>query len=179
LPFSSISAAPFRTPTNHAVLPPNPNHRHHPPSPPPPVHRARAAAPPPTIRPTLPYPTLPYPTRREEQESAARAALAAATTMCAAMYRKRSSSFFDDPSQAEAPSPPPPSKRARFRGDGSPRPRGAAVNPDLVAALRARFPSVRLEVMMEPCCSNPFCQLNRVRASLSGLMIGFGNVPCM
>ncbi|KAK1629661.1 hypothetical protein QYE76_003976 [Lolium multiflorum] len=78
--------------------------------------------------------------------------------MCAAMYRKRSSSFFDDPSQPEAAaSPPPPSKRARFRGDGSPKPRAAAVNPDLVAALRARFPSVRLEFIekaLEECENN-------------------------
>jgi hypothetical protein len=67
----------------------------------------------------------------------------------AAMYRKRSSSFFEDQSQGEA-APLPPYKRARLRGDdvggGSPRPRGA-VDPALAAVLRARFPSVRLEVM--------------------------------
>jgi hypothetical protein len=68
------------------------------------------------------------------------------------MYRKRSSSFFEDPSQGEAASVPP-YKRARLRGDdsgvggGGPTPRGGAVDPGLAAVLRARFPSVRLEVM--------------------------------
>lgn len=76
--------------------------------------------------------------------------------MCAAMHRKRSSSFFEDPSQAEAAAAaasPPPSKRARFRGDGGPKPRGA-VDPDLAAVLRARFPSVRpefIEKALEEC----------------------------
>ncbi|CAM0950662.1 unnamed protein product [Alopecurus aequalis] len=81
--------------------------------------------------------------------------------MRAAMYRKRSSSSFEDPSQAEVAYPPP-SKRPRFRGDeygsggGSPKPRGA-VDPDLVAVLRARFPSVRLEFIekaLEDCENN-------------------------
>uniref|UniRef100_A0ACD5XU74 Uncharacterized protein n=2 Tax=Avena sativa TaxID=4498 RepID=A0ACD5XU74_AVESA len=79
--------------------------------------------------------------------------------MSAAMRRKRASSFFEDPSQAETAFPPP-SKRARFRGDGggggggSPlKPRGA-VDPDLVAVLCARFPSVRpefVEKALEEC----------------------------
>ena len=69
------------------------------------------------------------------------------------MCRKRASSFSEERSHAEASSSPL-SKRARFLADGgSPKPRGV-VDSDLVAVIRARFPSVRLEVM--PPCSNPF-----------------------
>lgn len=76
--------------------------------------------------------------------------------MSASMCRKRASSFSEEHSHAEASSSPP-SKRARFRADGgcggSPKPRGV-VDSDLVAVIRARFPSVRLEFIekaLEEC----------------------------
>ncbi|XP_044948117.1 uncharacterized protein LOC123397644 [Hordeum vulgare subsp. vulgare] len=73
--------------------------------------------------------------------------------MSASMCRKRASSFSEEHTHAEASSSPP-SKRARFRADGgSPRPRGV-VDSDLVAVIRARFPSVRLEFIekaLEEC----------------------------
>lgn len=72
------------------------------------------------------------------------------------MCRKRASSFSEERSHAEASSSPP-SKRARFRADGgSPKPRGV-VDSDLVAVIRARFPSVRLEFIekaLEECENN-------------------------
>lgn len=81
--------------------------------------------------------------------------------MSAAVCGKRASSFFEELPHAAAS--PPPSKRARFRSGGGspspppppppPRPRGVA-DPGLVAAIRARFPSVSLEFIekaLEEC----------------------------
>ncbi|XP_048562257.1 uncharacterized protein LOC125543055 [Triticum urartu] len=76
--------------------------------------------------------------------------------MSASMCRKRASSFSEERSHAEASSSPL-SKRARFLADGgSPKPRGV-VDSDLVAVIRARFPSVRLEFIekaLEECENN-------------------------
>ncbi|CAN6166204.1 unnamed protein product [Urochloa humidicola] len=74
--------------------------------------------------------------------------------MSAAVCGKRASSFFEEQQQhSPHAGTPPPSKRARFRaagggGSGSPSPpraRGGGGDPALVAAVRARFPSVSLE----------------------------------
>ncbi|CAL5080386.1 unnamed protein product [Urochloa decumbens] len=70
--------------------------------------------------------------------------------MSAAVCGKRASSFFEEQQLSPHAGTPPPSKRARFRaggGSGSPSPpraRGGG-DPGLVAAVRARFPSVSLE----------------------------------
>ncbi|CAM0147980.1 unnamed protein product [Urochloa decumbens] len=70
--------------------------------------------------------------------------------MSAAVCGKRASSFFEEQQHSPHAGTPPPSKRARFRaggGSGSPSPpraRGGG-DPGLVAAVRARFPSVSLQ----------------------------------
>ncbi|OEL35261.1 hypothetical protein BAE44_0003719 [Dichanthelium oligosanthes] len=70
--------------------------------------------------------------------------------MSAAVCGKRTSSFCEEQQHSPHAGSPTPSKRARFRagGGGSPSPpraRGGSGDPGLVAAIRARFPSVSLE----------------------------------